>query len=471
YTALKSWPLAITAYNHGLNGMKRAVAACGSRDIADIIQRHSSRSFRFASKNFYSCFLAACEIAMEPEKYFSVVTYAPPIQYNTTTLSHYITPTTLADHLKIPLQTLKTLNPALRPVVFQHNKPIPRGTRLRIPVTLTVADAHTAIESIPDSLKLTTPPKPRYYRVRRGDNLYAIARRLDVTVSAIALENNISRLNRIYAGQVLRVPGVEPRKTTVATASKPTKPKPVTQKPEPPVVAAEPETVEVVHTDSLPPEELPDTLKAIAMKAADTIPETPSSAVSPTFARFDASIYDLAVSVSPSGGNASIIVSVNETIGHYGEWLDIPTYRVRRLNRMGRRSGIRLGQHISIVSDPDKIERFKQRRLEYHLGLEEDFYSQYRVSELKPHTIKRGETIWEICNEEGDIPLWLLKKHNRNLDLARLHAGMRIWVPVVAEKTDEQIAFPASDDTKPEATPPPAREPSRAPFSPVRLIP
>src|SRR5687767_10658735 len=33
YRLLKSWPLAITAYNFGRNGMARAAATVGSRDI------------------------------------------------------------------------------------------------------------------------------------------------------------------------------------------------------------------------------------------------------------------------------------------------------------------------------------------------------------------------------------------------------------------------------------------------------
>lgn len=473
YSVLKSWPLAITAYNHGLYGMKRAVATCGSRDIAVIIQKHRSRSFRFASKNFYSCFLAASEIAMEPEKYFENLTYASPIQYNTTTLTHYITPTTLVRHLGVPLEELIALNPAVRPVVFHQDKPIPKGTSLRIPVTLTLADARSAMEAIPDSLKLTTPPKPRYYRVRRGDNLYAIARRLGVTVSALALENDINRVNRIYAGQVLRVPGSEaakPKATAVA-AAEPSEPKPALHRPKPKPPAAPPEsdTVAVAAVDTLPTEELPDTLKAIAMAAADTIPETASTTASPVFARFDATIYDLGITVSPVGGTATITVAVDETIGHYGDWLDIPTYRVRQLNRMGRRSGIRLGRRITVPADPELIERFRQKRLEYHLGLEEDFYSQYRVVELKVHEIQRGETIWEVCAEEGEIPLWLVKKHNKHLDLARLDAGMKIWIPVVAERTDEQLA--QHEEGNPEAIYPFYREPGPSPSRPVRLTP
>ena len=67
YRQIDSWPLAITAYNHGLAGMMRAVRTLGTRDIAAIVSRYQSRSFGFASRNFYAEFLAASEIDHDPE--------------------------------------------------------------------------------------------------------------------------------------------------------------------------------------------------------------------------------------------------------------------------------------------------------------------------------------------------------------------------------------------------------------------
>lgn len=46
-----------------------------------------------------------------------------------------------------------------------------------------------------------------YYRVRRGDTLYRIGLRFGVSWPEIAEANNIRNPNRIYAGQVLCIPG------------------------------------------------------------------------------------------------------------------------------------------------------------------------------------------------------------------------------------------------------------------------
>jgi membrane-bound lytic murein transglycosylase D len=72
YRQLGSWPLALTAYNHGTAGVSRAVRTTGSRDLCTIIERYQSRSFRFASSNFYAQFLAARHVALDKYRDLSV---------------------------------------------------------------------------------------------------------------------------------------------------------------------------------------------------------------------------------------------------------------------------------------------------------------------------------------------------------------------------------------------------------------
>ncbi len=62
YKALEQWPLAVTAYNHGQGGMKRAIAKLKTKDLSEIILLYDSPSFGFASRNFYSEFLAAIKV-------------------------------------------------------------------------------------------------------------------------------------------------------------------------------------------------------------------------------------------------------------------------------------------------------------------------------------------------------------------------------------------------------------------------
>ena len=69
YSKLGDWPSAITSYNHGVGGMKRAQNQVG-RDFVRIVESYNGPAFGFASRNYYAQFLAAREIAGNPAFYF-----------------------------------------------------------------------------------------------------------------------------------------------------------------------------------------------------------------------------------------------------------------------------------------------------------------------------------------------------------------------------------------------------------------
>jgi membrane-bound lytic murein transglycosylase D len=68
FMVTKSWPLAITAYNHGLGGIQKAMRKTKSKDLCDIIENYESASFKFASSNFYAQFLAAKNVSRKEYK-------------------------------------------------------------------------------------------------------------------------------------------------------------------------------------------------------------------------------------------------------------------------------------------------------------------------------------------------------------------------------------------------------------------
>ena len=63
----KSWPLAITAYNYGINGVSRAIRKYNTNDYLTIRRRHRTKIFGFAAKNFYPSFIAVRNLAMKHE--------------------------------------------------------------------------------------------------------------------------------------------------------------------------------------------------------------------------------------------------------------------------------------------------------------------------------------------------------------------------------------------------------------------
>ena len=104
-----------------------------------------------------------------------------PVKYTDITLTHYISSSTLCKYLNISPGTLASLNPAIRPVVFEQHKQLPAGFSIHIPPEISADAAVAALAKIPDSLKSKIPERPRYYKVNKGDNLYAIASRLGVS--------------------------------------------------------------------------------------------------------------------------------------------------------------------------------------------------------------------------------------------------------------------------------------------------
>ncbi|MCH6559705.1 hypothetical protein IH799_05040, partial [candidate division KSB1 bacterium] len=84
-------------------------------------------------------------------------------------------------------------------------------------------------------------------------------------------------------------------------------------------------------------------------------------------------------------------------------------------------------------------EEFHRRRLEYHQGIEEDFYGNFIVDGQTIHKVRRGESIWVLCNNTFEVPYWLLKKHNPNKALLNLAAGDEIVVPLVEARDSGAI--------------------------------
>lgn len=200
YLKLKNWPLAITAYNHGASGMGRAVRQVDSEDLIEIIQKYRSRTFGFASKNFYAEFLAALETELDYPKYFGSLRVEAPLTFDEVEIKNYIHISKLIEHTSFSKELLKRYNPALTNYVFSGKKLIPSGYLLKLPPNSKEAFLEAYVK-IPKQQKQS---KVTYHRVRRGDTLIYLARLYDTTVSEIRDANRIRK--HIFTGQLLVIP-------------------------------------------------------------------------------------------------------------------------------------------------------------------------------------------------------------------------------------------------------------------------
>ena len=133
YQRLGNWPLALTSYNHGVGGMAQAQQQFGD-DFATIVRSYSGLGFGFASRNFYAEFLAAREIARNPQPFFPEgISYEPPLNLDRVRLRQAVTAPTLAGYYEVKLWEMSRVNPAWNPVAQTGRVALPAGTLVWLP--------------------------------------------------------------------------------------------------------------------------------------------------------------------------------------------------------------------------------------------------------------------------------------------------------------------------------------------------
>lgn len=141
YTILwREWPLAMTAYNHGPGGVRKASIATGTRDLGTIANKYRSKSFSFASSNFYSCFLAALHAEKYKEYLFAGTTIRTPLQFKEIKLSSSTRASTLLKRFGLNKKEMFTFNPDMK-IALDRNASLPAGFRIILPQELLLAKA------------------------------------------------------------------------------------------------------------------------------------------------------------------------------------------------------------------------------------------------------------------------------------------------------------------------------------------
>lgn len=135
YRGLGSWPLAVTAYNHGLTGVKRMVQRNDSEFIEDLIEStNRTSSWGFASKNFYSCFLAVLEVERNADIFFGKsLVQSRRLNYRELMLGRTVSKAKLLKAYSGSLTRFKQMNPHLNWALIMKKKKIPAGTPLIVP--------------------------------------------------------------------------------------------------------------------------------------------------------------------------------------------------------------------------------------------------------------------------------------------------------------------------------------------------
>jgi membrane-bound lytic murein transglycosylase D len=501
YSILKSWPLAITAYNHGVAGMRRAVRNTGTDDIETIVRQYNGRAFGFASRNFYVAFLAANEVASNADSYFGPLEQDAPVDHLVIKLDDYVAADTLASSFGVSMKTLRENNPALLKSVWTGLKYVPRGFEVRVPVDAIKLTPDQALAAIPTDARFARQTPDLEHRVERGDSLSAIAARYDTTVSELMTLNNLRSRHKIRTGQVINLPyrpgalaipadaetyvvqagdtisgiagraGLPPQELlamnsiesgnriypgqeliikSAATANS------VAQTP-PPAVSVAAVTAPPQTEPKLPTAIVAEPMEIEPIEAAEDVADdstvtivesgesTESDGVAPAVEQegLPASAgTDLNMLADPSdylvAADDTIEIQAEETLGHYADWLGIRTQRLRDANDYAFREPAVIGRRLKLVFGDVKQDEFVARRQQYHRELQETFFARYRIVDTTVHDLRRGESLYVLSLRRYKVPVWLLRQYNPDLDIDRLRPGTKIVFPRIERVNGSQ---------------------------------
>ncbi len=201
YSKFGDWLLTLAAYNCGSNRVLSAIKKQGTRNFWDLYLPKET-------ENYVSKIIATIMIMRDPLIYGFPADFNSQLKYETVDVYGPVDLKKVAHLIGEPEKVLINLNPELSrqctpPDVIPYSLKVPKGK---------------AAEFIKKFSRL--PAKKRYmtkkelqarkhsiivYRVRRGDCLSVIARKYRVSVRKLKRWNRISRADRIYPGQKLKI--------------------------------------------------------------------------------------------------------------------------------------------------------------------------------------------------------------------------------------------------------------------------
>lgn len=420
YRLLGSWPLAVTAYNHGPGGLRRAQDELGSSDIAVIVKRYQGATFGFASRNFYVAFLAALEVDRNADKYFGPISRVPDTQSTPVELPDYIPVEALAKAFKVDLGALRVLNPALRPPVWSGSRFVPRGYTLRLPGSPPQTEIAAAWERLPPAQRFIAQHNDGSHKMRRGETLAGIAAVSGVTLNRLLAANGWDASHSAARGDTVRIPLPASRAEGVGGL-----PAPVAAVP-PPSAVPPPTVLPAPVAESPPPAEAAKAARPPSEPVSTR--QTDSNALLPVAApseNTDTADYRI-------GADNTVIVQATETLGHYADWSGVSAQALRTLNRLHKNAMVTMGRKFKLDLSKVSAEQFAATRRAYHRRLQEEFFAVHRIAGTETYSVKHGESLWVIAQQHGDLPIWLVAEYNPDVDFNDVRPGTAITLPRVA---------------------------------------
>tara|TARA_B100000029_G_scaffold478846_1_gene525329 strand:- start:26 stop:1132 length:1107 start_codon:yes stop_codon:yes gene_type:complete len=176
---------------------------------------------------------------------------------------------------------------------------------------------------------------------------------------------------------------------------------------------------------------------------------------------------------------------IGETVDDYVAWTGFSKEEILDQLLLATARDLRAGHTYVLLLTQQQLEQFNSRRLTRDQVRRDAFYKKHHITDYRNHVVAPGESAGRIA-AKNNVPIWLLVEVNTGLNLARLHPGDVVEVPIVAQgarpatlgNTQPTLAVPGQDsmvqptmvpaqvvEQAPAATPP--ADPVEAPTAPM----
>ena len=215
------WHLALASYNGGPGRVQRALVKARAEDFWTLAEK--PKNLPRETREYVPMILAAIVIARNPGQYGFQLSQKAPIEYDKVRVPGPVDLRRVAEVTGVSVNEIQDLNPELRRWTTPVRSPeyelkVPRGTGEALTAHL-VDKAPVEMASL------------KWYTVKKGDTLAAIARKLRVNSGDLADANYLTRKARVQPGQNLIIPvepsallAARPGRAVAVTASRPVVP-------------------------------------------------------------------------------------------------------------------------------------------------------------------------------------------------------------------------------------------------------
>ncbi len=99
---------------------------------------------------------------------------------------------------------------------------------------------------------------------------------------------------------------------------------------------------------------------------------------------------------------------------------------------MAFRSPVEVGDRIRLDLGSVDAKTFESRRVAYHRTQQDSFFRKHVITGLSEHVIRKGESIWILSLRRYDVPIWLFRQYNPDVDLHKVTPGTTVRFPIMS---------------------------------------